>query len=106
MLEWRLLMEGFPSPERTRNRSMLQFRKVAYCHWREILGQHLQKLEKMGSRNLIKKFHGIAQPFLNKIFDSFTNLKENMIAQQEGCSKVMSILCKPASRKAKVCENS
>ena len=50
--------------------------------------------------------NGIAQPFLNKIFDSFTNLKENMIAQQEGCSKVMSILCKPASRKAKVCENS
>ena len=77
-----------------------------YCHWREILGQHLQKLEKMGSRNLIKKIHGIAQPSLNKIFDSFTNLKENMIAQQEGCSKVMSILCKPASRKAKVCENS
>ena len=64
------------------------------------------KAGKNGIAQPYKKIHGIAQPFLNKIFDSFTNLKENMIAQQEGCSKVMSILCKPASRKAKVCENS
>ena len=48
----------------------------------------------------------LVSPFLNKKIDSFTNLKENMIAQQEGCSKMMSILCKAVSRKAKVCENS